>query len=463
MLPFIARSIFHLQERLLGRHSFEILKELNESQWWPRERLDALRLERLQSLAQSAWTHSPYWRSLMETRGFTPADIRDLSDLQRFPLMDKETIRNHCEEIVWREEGARLQRVRTSGSTNEPLTFYTNSNREAHINAARMRGHEWVGMRRGQKEMYFWGSPIELSKQDCINRFRDWLINDALTNGFAVKPDLIPQYFNYWMRWRPKCLFGYPCSLSVVATMAPAAGIHLQQLKNRGLQMIITTSEMLTDSARQTIADAFGVPVYDSYGLREGGLIGHECKHFAMHTTDEQLILETIDPQTLQPTDGEGELVLTNIVNRVTPVIRYRTGDIVTLSKAPCPCGRTLDSVRVSGGRVTDFIITADGTWVPGYAIQYVCRAVPGIAKFQIHQDEQGKIRMLLAVDANFPADGIQQVQKNAKKRLASDDEFDVQIVDDIPAAPSGKQLLVIGKLAQQLRNNSTLQAPNTP
>ena len=57
------------------------------------------------------------------------------------------------------------------------------------------------------------------------------------------------------------------------------------------------------------------MPVYDSYGLREGGLVGHECDRFTMHCMDEQVILETIDPDTLEPTDGEGELVLTNIVS----------------------------------------------------------------------------------------------------------------------------------------------------
>jgi phenylacetate-CoA ligase len=314
-----------------------------------------------------------------------------------------------------------------------------------------MRGHEWVGMMRGEKEMYFWGSPIELSKQDRVKRLRDWLINDALTDGFALKPELVPRYFDYWRRWRPKCIFGYPCSLALMANMAQTAGIDLGSVRDRGLKMIITTSEMLTDLDRQTITDAFGVPVYDSYGLRESGLIGHECDRFTMHCMDEQVILETIDPETMQPTDGEGELVLTNIVGKVMPILRYRTGDIVSLSNKPCDCGRSLSSVRVSGGRVTDFIIAGDGTWVPGYAFQYICRAVQGIVRFQIHQERQGQIRMLLLVDDSFPADGIQQVRETVGKRLKSDDEILVELVDAIPPAPSGKHRLAIGTVAEKL------------
>ena len=452
MSPLIARTFFRLQERMLGRRSFAVLGDLEKSQWWPRAKIDELRTQRLHALVQAAWDHSPYWRSAMQEHGIAPESIRSLSDLRRFPLLDKETIRARREEMVWRDEGSRLQLVRTSGSTNEALQFYTNSNREAQINAARMRGHRWVGMERGEREMYFWGSPVELSKQDRVKQVRDWLVNDGLTTGFALKPELVPRYVDYWRRWRPKCIFGYPCTLALMAAMAASAGIDLRSLAGCGLKMIVTTSEILTDVDRKTVADAFGVPVFDSYGLREGGLVGHECDRFTMHCMDEQLILETIDPDTLHPTDGEGELVLTNIVSKVMPMIRYRSGDIVTLSNEPCPCGRNLSSVRISGGRVADFVVTSNNTWIPGYAFIYICRSIKGITNFQLIQERRGQLRVLLATDGDFPTDGIEQVREAVQERLNSSDEILVELVDHIPPAPSGKYRPVIGKLAEELR-----------
>lgn len=462
MLPSMARACFDLQERILGRKTFAILKELNQSQWWPRERLEDLQLRRLQDVVAKAYRQTPYWRSVMDDAGFSPKDVRCLSDLQRFPLLEKETIRARREEMVWREAGRRMQLVRTSGSTNEALQFYTNSHREAHINAARIRGHEWVGIRKGEREMYFWGSPVELSKQDRIKRIRDWLVNDGLTNGFQLKPELVPRYVEHWKRWRPKCIFGYPCSFVLMVTMARSAGIDLGKLKGRGLQTIVTTSEMLTDVDRRTIAEAFGVPVYDSYGLREVGLVAHECEHQTMHCTDEQVILETVDPHTLEPTNGEGELVLTNLVSPVMPIIRYRTGDVVTLGDAPCPCGRSLSHVKISGGRVADFVVTNDGVWIPGYAFIYICRAVEGIVKFQVCQEQRGRIRVLLATDDNFPPDGSQQVRQSVRRRLDSNDEILVEIVDDIQPAPSGKYRPVIGGLAEELLRVNEQRAQST-
>ncbi len=449
MLPAVARTNFRIQERLLGRRTFSFLRDLEQTQHWSREKLRELQFDRLKRIVEHAYEKSDYWQSTMKHLGLTPKQIHSLDDLQRFPLLDKETVRTERERMVDRVGRRRLMLVRTSGSTNEALQFYADSDREAQINAARIRGHRWIGINKGDREMYFWGSPIELSKQDRIKRFRDGLINDGLTNGFEINPALVRQYYEYWMRWRPQCIFGYPNSLMLMALMARPQNLDLRALGSRGLTAICTTSEMLTDVDRQLISDAFGVPVFDSYGLREAGLIGHECRHQVMHTMDEQLLLETIDPQTLEPTDGEGELVVTSIYSTVMPLIRYRTGDIVTLSSQPCACGLSLNRIKISGGRVADFVVTADGRWIPGYAFIYICRSVPGVIKFQVQQDHPGAIHVLVATDDLFPADGIERVAKQARERLQSTDRVTVEVVDDIQPAKSGKYRPVVSRVAE--------------
>ena len=460
MIPVLARTFSRIQERLLGRRTFAILKELEESQWWPRERLDALRLERLRSLAASAYEHTLYWRAVMDQQGFSPADLRSLEDLRRFPLLEKATLRERREEMVWRDEGPRLRLIRTSGSTNEALQVYTNSNREAAINAARIRGHRWIGVNKGDQEVYFWGSPVELHAQDRIKQVRDWLVNEPLTNGFEITPERAARYIEDWRRWRPKCIFGYPNSFILTVQIAAKLGIDLTELKRCGVRALCTTSEMLGEVNRKIISAAFGLPVYDSYGLREAALVGHDCDRFTMHTMDEQVILEVIHPETLEPTSGEGELVVTSLISRAMPVIRYRTGDIVTLSDEPCPCGRSLRSLVISGGRIADFVVTDKGKWVAGYFIIYICRSVPGVVKFQAIQERSGEVRVLLVTDGNFPPDGCERVRRAVQARLASDDRIDVEVVEDIPPAPSGKYRPVIGRVAEQLMQGHHIAPP---
>jgi len=450
MTPFLASAFFRLHEQLLGRRTFPILRELMTSERWPREKLQAVQLERLRGLVTAAYGHTPYWRGIMDEAGFRPDDIRSLDDIRRFPLLVKQTIRDRREEMVWRGEGRRVILARTSGSTNAALNFYTSSSREANITAARMRGHRWVGCRPGDKEVYFWAAPVELGTQGRLRQFRDWLRNDKFTSSLLITPEMVPACVDRWKRWGANCLFGYVSSFTMFARIAWETGVDLTPLREAGLRVIVTTSEILGDN-RRIISDAFGVPACDSYGIREAGLIGHECEQATMHTNSEQLLLEVLDRETLEPTDGEGELVVTMLASHCMPVIRYRTGDIVTLSDVPCACGRTLPSITVSGGRILEFIVTRSGKWVSAVAFIYICRKIKGVLQVQARQERRGQVRVLVAVDDEFPPDGIQQVRAATRERLEDDDEIIVEIVDEIPPSPSGKQRMVISKVAQEL------------
>ena len=450
MLPIVARTFFRLHERLLGRPTFRLLRELEESQWWPREQMEALQAERLRDLLATAYAHTPYWREVMDARALKPYDIQDLDDLQRLPLLEKETIRARREEMVWREADRRVRLVRTSGSTNAALEFYTSAKREAHITAGRMRGHRWVGIDPGDKEMYFWAAPVELGAQDRIKGVRDWLRNDGFTSALNLSHETVRHHVAKWARWRPQCLFGYVSSFVLLVRLAREQGLDLRVLNGRGLRAIVTTSEIL-GANREAIEEGFGVPVYDSYGLREAGFIGHECEERTLHVTDEQVILETVAPTTLEPTSGEGELVVTMLASHCMPVIRYRTGDVVSLSGATCPCGRGVSSLRISGGRLMEFIVTGSGRWISCVAFIYVCREIPGVLQIQARQHHVGEVRVLVAPGPDFPADGVEQVKKAVRARLADDDTIRVELVDEIPPAPSGKQRIVISDVARSL------------
>ena len=454
MSPFIARSLYRLQERMLGRRTFALLSQLRESQSYTREAMESLQYERLRRTVRLAYEHTAYWRELMDERDIRPDRLRSLDDLRRFPLLDKATLRKQGWAAHWLDGGRRVRMARTSGSTNTPLEFYTSANREAHINAARIRGHEWVGMRRGEREMYFWGSPIELNKQDRVKRVRDWLVNDGLVSCFNLQESSVKRYYRALIRFQPKCIFGFPSSIALFASIAQRQGLDLSSLKERGLAMVIATAEPLGEN-RQILADAFGVPVFDSYGLREVGLVCHDCGAQRMHCTEEQMIVETVDPETLEPTDGEGEIVVTNVVGVVMPMIRYRTGDIGRLSSKPCPCGLGLRTLEITGGRSVDFIVTSEGRWVAGYIFPYLMREVPGIVKLQARQERLGQVRVLVTTDERYSPQSTVAMRYILRKRLQCDDEIFIEQVDDIPPLPSGKHRVVVSQVAEELRRQS--------
>jgi len=428
----------------MRRQTFAYYRALTASQYWPRERLRALQINKLRDLAATVVSQTAYADVVGADRAIW---FLTLDDLQRLPLLDKATISAHREELVNRKVPGGPIRYSTGGSSGEPLIFYFDKRRQACDKAARMRSHNWFGIRPGDREAYVWGSPVELSRQDRLKGFRDWLTNDMLLSAFDLSELSVSEFVRRLQRFRPKCLFGYPSSISLMCQLAEKTGHNLADLP---IQVVFCTAEILYDHQKQVISEAFGgVPVVNGYGSREGGFIAHECPAGRMHITSENVIVEFIkDGKPVAPGE-DGEIVVTHLDNYAMPFIRYRTGDIGQPSAEICPCGRGLEVMKVVKGRSTDFVVTPDGRWVHGLGLIYVVREVPGVRQYQIIQDDIDAVRVLLVFDSDFPPDGERQIREGFTKRLGSDVRVSVEQVTELRQDPSGKFRFVISKVAQ--------------
>lgn len=140
-------------------------------------------------------------------------------------------------------------------------------------------------------------------------------------------------------------------------------------------------------ATRARIEQGWGARVIDHHGLTEVGPVSFECweQPGSLHLNECRFIGEVLDPQTQKPTaDGNpGELVLTNLGRFASPVIRYRTGDIVVRTCNPCECGRTM--ARFEGGIRTraDDMLTIRGVNVYPTAVEAVLRAVDEIVEYR--------------------------------------------------------------------------------
>jgi phenylacetate-CoA ligase len=129
-----------------------------------------------------------------------------------------------------------------------------------------------------------------------------------------------------------------------------------------GLRYGMYGAEPWTEGMRAALERAFDCPAYDIYGLSEiiGPGVAGECEaHDGLHVADDHFLPEIVEPDTgavLGP-GREGELVLTSLTKRAIPMIRYRTGDITTLTDAPCRCGRTTARMARVKGRSDDVLI----------------------------------------------------------------------------------------------------------
>src|SRR4029453_691497 len=155
-------------------------------------------------------------------------------------------------------------------------------------------------------------------------------------------------------------------------------------------------------STKRMIEESWGAKCFDHPGATEVGAFGFECQSQpgGVHVNESEFIAEILNPTGTAVDDGEkGELVVTNLGRIGSPVIRYRTGDLVQPSYQPCPCGRPF--LLLQGGvlgRVDDMVVVRGVNVFPS-AIENVMREFPEIEEFRVEvfeRESMKEIRIIL-------------------------------------------------------------------
>ena len=184
-----------------------------------------------------------------------------------------------------------------------------------------------------------------------------------------------------------------------MASEAKKAGMDLA--KDCAIRITIHAGEpgASIPSTKKLIQESWVARCYDHAGATEVGAFGFECQSQpgGIHVNEGEFIAEVIDPATQQLVEpgAEGELVITNLGRLGSPVIRYRTGDLVQVSRRACPCGRP--SILLEGGvlgRADDMVVIRGVNVFPS-AIENVMREFPEVEEFRVETCERQAMREL--------------------------------------------------------------------
>ena len=438
---FVASVLFPIQERLKAHETVVVRRQMEDVQWWDKDRIAALQLTRLRDLLLDVATHVPYYRETFAKIGFDPATVQSVADLNRLPLLTKTIIRGNTDKLK-HANAQGLARFNTGGSSGEPLIFFIGRKRVSYDVAAKWRATRWWDVDIGDPEIVVWGSPIELGKQDRVKQIRDKLMRTHLLAAFEMSEAKLDGFLSSIRSVRPRMLFGYPSALTHIAKHAQKRNVAMTDL---GIKVAFVTSERLYDEQRNTISDVFGCKVANGYGGRDAGFIAHECPHGNMHLTADDIVVEIVDAlgQVL-PAGQAGEIVVTHLSTNDFPFIRYRTGDIGVLGSAMCTCGRGLPILQDIQGRSTDFVVASDGTVMHGLSLIYILRDLVGVKAFKVIQESRVLTRVLLETENGFAPNSSRQIIDGFKRRLGQDVSVVVELVDNIPAEKSGKFRYII-------------------
>jgi phenylacetate-CoA ligase len=321
-----------------------------EAETMPRAARERLQLHRLQDIICWAVEHVPFHRAQLGG-----ATVRALADLASLPFVRKTDLREQYPFgllAVPRREVARIHA--SSGTKGKPtVAAYTAGDLDLWREVM-ARALTAAGTRRGDLLHIAFGYGLftgGLGFHDGAERVGMTVV--PVSSGNTARHHLLLQDF------KPDVIAATPSfALHLAETLAEQGG----KPRDLGLRVGIFGAEPWTDGIRIAIERAFGLSAFDIYGLSEiiGPGVAGECEaRDGLHIADDHFLPEIIDPAsgTVLPPGREGELVFTTVTKQAMPLVRYRTGDITTLTVEPCRCGRTSARMARVKGRSDDMLI----------------------------------------------------------------------------------------------------------
>lgn len=372
---FYCMGIFIRNNSIFRHYDF-----LKKSQHWSIDELLAHQFDKLKSLIEYAYKNSEYYRAKYDNNNIKPEMIKSLADFKKIPPITKDELLNHAHKIQIKNGSEKLFYSETSGSTGKPLVFYRNKDWDAWHRASIFRGYSWYNVNPWERNGYFWGYNIAFKKKikttllDMMqNRFRLFSYKDEEISAFTDKLS------------NASFLSGYS---SMIYEVAKKINSESNKQRQFHLKMIKGTSEKIFDTYQEEVERAFGKKMISEYGAAEAGIIAFECPKGNMHINMETVIVE----------EENNEILVTNLVSKSFPIIRYKLGDYIAIDRdTKCECGMQHYIIKEILGRVGKVIYGSKDQY-PSLTLYYVFKNLAMdhniILNYQAIQSQKGTLKV---------------------------------------------------------------------
>lgn len=376
------------------------------------------------SLFRKAYDHSPFYRKLYMEAGIRREDIQGIEDIEKLPIVTKEMIRNHTDEVRTRSKRF-LVKNHTSGTTGTPLTVYESWpalwREQAYFVAYRKR----CGYSYGQPMVSLRGN---LGKADATLKVH--ASNTLFLSSYNINQDNLSTYYKAIVKHQPVAIEGYPSSLYALALLLRDAELRLH------IPVAFTSSETLLPHQRSLIEEWLGTQIYDHYGTTERTIRLSE-------RMDHKGYFE--DPgYSINEYQQDGGIVTTSLINDAFPLIRYRVDDIIdtTTDKE----GRTL--IKGIEGRSEDYVVCKDGTRV--MRLDFIMKRTHHVKASQLIQQEAGHLQMKIVPDKDFRQADEEAIVASLAERVGADNmdiTFEKTTMEGLVYSKSGKFSYIINAI----------------
>lgn len=356
-----------------------------------RSEMESIQLSRLQQTVKRVFENVTFYQEKFKELGLTPEDIKSLEDVKKLPFTKKKDLRDNYPFGLFAVPMEQVTRIHgSSGTSGKPTVVgYTTNDiknwakivARALVTAGGKSSDVFhnaygyglftggLGLHYGAEELG--AATVPISGGNTERQIT--IINDFKPRGISGTPSYI---------------------LNIVEKMEQMG----MDPRETSIEYGIFGAEPWSEEMRAKLESKLNLKALDIYGLSElmGPGIAIECYEAqdGLHIADDHFLVEVINPDTLEPVeDGQdGELVFTSLTKEALPIIRYRTGDIASITREKCKCGRTTTRMSRIKGRTDDMIIIRGVNVFPSEIEHELFKIEGVIPNYQIHLIKKGSL-----------------------------------------------------------------------
>lgn len=436
MLSRVSRAAFDLKSGLAQSAVRAASRRMRAAESASPEQVERDSRQAAMALARHAWDTTEFYPRRYAEAGITRADLEQESTFDSLPVIEKDEIRDQRDAFISRgsRPGDRLPSS-TGGSTGQPLTVF--HDRRAPVAAMWWRVYRWWGIHPADDKAF-----VQRDRRSSRQRTREvlewWPTRHATLDAMTLTEESMSAFTAGLAGRSTPLVNGYVGGVHEYALYLESVGGRIP-----GLRAVGVTAAPLTPSQRIDIERALGAPVHDQYRSAEVPWLAAECgERDGLHVLADLRRLELVD-DTSSPV-SQGEVVVTDLTNRVFPLVRYRLGDRTSWAPGTCACGMTLPRIQPVDGRVSDVLELPDGQRISGGLTGLFNARPDAVRQFQIRQRVDLSLRLLWI---RGPAADAEAVVGDAVDRLRqiSGSQVDVAAEEvDVIGHDGGKARVIV-------------------